>query len=330
LRDGFDFVQLPVSWRAVEPTQKSRDFTRLDAWMNWANREKKLIHAGPLLCFEPEFLPDWLYKHEGDFDELRDLIFDHIQRIVKRYADVKVWHVISGLHAVNTFNLSFDQIMELTRTCCQLAKTLAPDALALIDITTPWGEYYARNQRTIPPMLYADMTYQSNIKFDAFGIGIDMGVPLDGHYVRDMLRVSALLDEFQPHGKDVYITASGVPSTSDRDPSDASGGHWAVAQAGAWHGPWTQERQAAWLQNLVRLAMSKPYVKGICWRDVADVAGHWLPHGGLCDNDLRSKLVWKELQAIRQAMIVGHKPRGVDGEAGTPGGSTPDPSGGKV
>jgi hypothetical protein len=318
LKNGFDFVQLPTTWRALEPDEKSRQFSRMDAWMNWAVREKKDIHAGPLLSFEPEFLPDWLYQYEKDFDDLRDKVFDHIQRIVKRYTDVKVWHVLSGLNALNTFNLSFDQIMELTRTCCQLVKTLAPDTTALIDIAMPWGEYYARNQRTIPPLLYADMTYQSNIKFDAFGVQVSMGVPSDGHYVRDLLRLSALLDEFQPHGKDLYVTAAGVPSADTRDQTDASGGQKSPSHAGSWHGPWDQPRQARWLQMLVRLAMSKSYVKGICWRDVADIPGHYLPHGGLCTHDLRSKLAWKEMRAIREAMIAGQKPSGVGSE--TPGG----------
>ncbi|NBB94640.1 MAG: hypothetical protein GVY16_02760 [Planctomycetes bacterium] len=318
LRDGFDFVLLPIPWRSIEPKEGSRDFGRLDAWMNWANREKHDIHGGPLLSFEPEFLPEWLYGYENDFDDLRDHVFGHIQHIVKRYADVNVWHVISGLEAINPFNLSFDQIMELTRTCCQLVKTLAPDSTALIDVAMPWGEYYARNQRTIPPMLYADMTYQSNIKFDAFGVRINMGMPADGHYVRDVLRISALLDEFHPHGKDVYVTAAGVPSQNGRDPADSTGGHKNPSHAGSWRGPWSPKLQATWLQTLVRLSMSKPYVKGICWLDVADLPGHDLPHGGLCAADLRSKPAWKEMRAMRQAMIAGQKPAGVGSE--TPGG----------
>lgn len=314
MRDGLDFVQLPMSWRAIEPVEGKRDFTRLDAWVNWANREGKDLHGGPLLSFSPGMLPEWLYAHESDFDELRDRIFEHIQRVIKRYDDIKVWHVISGLNAVNTFNLSFDQLMELTRTCCQLTKTLAPNARALIDITLPWGEYYARNQRTIPPILFADMTYQSNIKFDAFGVQLAMGVPADGFYVRNLLDISALLDEFQPHGKDIYITAAGVPSQHAKDPGDTSGGKKDPAQAGAWHGPWTPEQQARWLRELVRLAMSKPQVKGLCWQDLADLPGHLLPHGGLCTSALEVKPAWNQLRAARQAIQNGKTPDGVGSE----------------
>jgi hypothetical protein len=314
MREGLDFALLPMTWRAIEPTEGKCDFSLIDAWVNWANREGKTLHAGPLLSFQPEFLPEWLYQYESDFDELRDRVFDHIQQIVKRYDDVKVWHVLSGLNAVNTFNLSFDQIMELTRTCCQLTKTLAPDAKALIDITLPFGEYYARNQRTIPPILYADMTYQSNIKFDAFGIQLAMGIAEDGYYVRDLLRISSLLDEFQPHAKDVYITAAGVPSENDSDSGDASGGQKSPAKGGAWQGPWTPDRQARWLRGLIRLAMSKPYVKGICWRDLADLPGHYLPHGGLCTHDNHGKPAWKTLLAVRNAMIAGRKPSSVGSE----------------
>lgn len=39
---------------------------------------------------------------------------------------------VNGIHAQNTFNFNFEQIIELTRTSASLIKKLAPDAAALI------------------------------------------------------------------------------------------------------------------------------------------------------------------------------------------------------
>ncbi|MCD4824991.1 MAG: endo-1,4-beta-xylanase [Phycisphaerae bacterium] len=304
LAKEFDFVHIPTHWCHTEAQERVHEYSHIDEWINWATRENKAIHAGPLLCFEPNVLPEWLTVWKNDFDALRKLVYAHIQRLVERYASrVKVWNVTSGLAAVNTFNLSFDQISELTRTSCQLVKKMAPDSQVMIDITMPWGEYYARNQRTIPPLLYADMAYQADMKFDAFGLSLQMGIPTDGHFVRDLMQISGMLDMFIPHGKAVHITACSVPSSPQSDPADFWGGRMPVAKAGAWHAPWSERLQAEWMQAVVRLARSKPYVESICWGDLADIPRHRIPNGGLCKANLHPKTAYKEFLSLRHSMV---------------------------
>lgn len=169
----------------------------------------------------------------------------------------------------------------------------------MIELILPWGEYYARNQRTIPPLMYADMAVQSGIKFDSFGVQMCMGVPVDGLYVRDLLQVSSLLDEFLGFGKTVHVTACQVPSDITADAWDAWNGKNIASQAGHWHTPWSPLLQAEWLQAFCRISISKPFVETLCWRDLADYEGHYIPHGGLCCNDLKPKLAYKELRNFK-------------------------------
>lgn len=304
MRDAFDFVSLPTRWKHIEPKEGQFQFAPVDAWVAWAAKNRKFIHAGPLLSFEPAHVPEWLYVWEHDYETLRDLVYEHIQRVVKRYdKQVRLWNVVSGIHAHNSFNLNFEQLMELTRMSCLLVKKLAPQSQVMIELVLPWGEYYARNQRTIPPMLYADMAAQSGVKFDAYGVQVQMGVPVDGHYVRDLMQVSSLLDEFVTLGKPVHITAFEAPSDVSVDPDDAWGGQAPVARGGQWHAPWSPRLQAEWLQAFCRIALSKPYVESVCWRDLADVDGHYIPHGGLCGEDMEPKTAYRELRAFRSSLM---------------------------
>jgi len=303
LRDAFDFIRVPMPWKHTEPKERQYQYSQADMWVNWAARNRKAIHAGPLLSFEPAHLPEWLYIWEHDYEALRDLAYEHIQRMVQRYEKhVKVWNVASGIHAQNGFNLNFDQLMELTRMSCLLVKKQAPNSDVVIDLTMPWGEYYARNQRTIPPLLYADMAVQSGIKFDSFGLQIFMGVPVDGYYVRDLMQLSSLLDEFVGFGKGLHITACGVPSNMAPDAWDAWAGLEPVAKGGQWHQPWSPRLQAEWAQAFCRVALSKPFVESVCWRDLADYEGHFIPHGGLCRNNMEPKLAYKEFRAFRSLL----------------------------
>ena len=68
-------------------------------------------------------------------------VHEHVQRIVQRYKrQVGIWNVVSGVHAFNSFNLTFEQLMELTRMTCLLVKKLVPRGQVMIELAMPWGE----------------------------------------------------------------------------------------------------------------------------------------------------------------------------------------------
>ncbi len=303
LRDGMDFVTIPMPWALLEPEKGKNQFEMVDKWIDWATHEKKVIHAGPIISFAPDQLPQWLFRWKDDFGTMLSLVKSHVERVIERYAGrVGVWNVASGLHSINAFDLNFDQITELTRSVCRLAKKAAPNSQVLIDIPMPWGEYYARNQRTVPPLLFSDMAYQNDMKFDAFGLHIEMGIPEDGYFVRDILEISARLDEFTPYGKAIHITACQVPSSSQTSPLEAGKDPYEVEKAGRWHGQWSQRLQAEWLQAVYRIAFSRGIVESFCWRDLADGPDHCIPNCGLCSATMEPKLAYKELRNLHIAM----------------------------
>jgi hypothetical protein len=118
-------------------------------------------------------------------------------------------------------------------------------------------------------------------------------------YMRDMMQVSNLLDEFVSLGKPVHVTGVQVPSDMTADAWDAWAGQAPVSAGGRWYVGWNQRLQAEWLQAFCRIALSKPVVESICWRDLADYEGHYLPHGGLCRNDMTPKLAFKEFRNFK-------------------------------
>jgi GH35 family endo-1,4-beta-xylanase len=294
LKDGFDFAHLPISWRVLEPKQQEYNWRLFDSWIEWLTRNRVPVHAGPLVNFQENHLPDWLAMYETDFETVRNLIFDHVRRIVERYGNyVFHWDVISGVHAENTFNFTFEQLMEITRVSTALVKQLAPRAQAVINLTAPWGEYYARNQRTIPPMLYADMVVQSGVGFDGLGAQFVFGAAADGMYVRDMFQISEKLDRLGNFGKPVHLTAVQVPSAAPADRPVSSAG-------GSWRKPWDESVQAQWIKEFYSIALSKPFVESLTWGELADVNDSSGPSSaGLLHADLTPKLGYKTLVSIR-------------------------------
>ncbi len=312
LTSSFDFAVLPVIWRDIEPTEQTFHWKPLDSWVEALSRASggPALRGSPLLAFTERHVPDWLYIWEHDFDTIRDLAFEHIRRVIHRYGQhIQSWTVISGIHAPTCFAFSFEQLMELTRMAAALVKQVSPRGTALVELVAPFGEYYARNQRTIPPLLYADMVVQSGVGFDAFGLRFRFGPPTDGSFARDLFAVSALLDQFSKLGKPIHITGVEVPSRfgapGDVDDNENGGD---PSSGGHWREPWNESTQAEWLQRFYEIALSKPFIESVCWSGLwdgpssASDSGGLSTSSGLLRSDLAPKPAFNKLNEVRQEL----------------------------
>lgn len=293
-RESFDYAHVAMPWRLLEPEVGENNYKPFDAWVEWLAQNRIPIKMGPLVSCNPGCLPSWLGKEVNSYEKLRSLIFDYVRRIVSRYGPyVTQWDVISGIHAENPLSMTFEQLMELTRTTVSLVKQLAPQSQVAVDIILPWGEYYARDQRTIPPLLYTDMVVQSGIGFDAIGAQFMFGAPLDGMYLRDMFQISEKLDRLGNFGKPVHLTAVGVPSQASAE-GQAPGG-------GCWWSEWSEETQARWVKEFYSIALSKPFIESITWKDLIDRPGTKpMATAGLLKPDFKPKAAYKVMRELRQ------------------------------
>ncbi len=298
LAPAFDFVTVPIAWRDIEPREQVFQWKPLDTWVELMARHQVPLKGSTLLSFSEKHVPDWLYIWEHDFDTIRDLAFEYARRVINRYGQyIQSWDVISGIHANNCFTFNFEQLMELTRMAASLTKQLAPRSVAIVDLVAPWGEYYARNQRTIPPLLYADMVVQSGVPFDAFGLQFRFGPGADGMYLRDMFQISSLLDLFAKLGKPLHITALQVPSdTAHKDGEPEVGG-------GMWRQPWNEEIQSQWVAQFLEVALSKPFVESISWHGLIDNGEAPLPSGGLLHTSLKPKAAYERFVKTRSEIL---------------------------
>jgi len=306
LKESFQFVTIPVSWKMIEPKEQERQFEHLDACVTWLSKHHIAVKIGPLLNFVPESLPDWLFIWENDFEQVREMAYEYITTMVERYGKkVQAWDVISGLHANNCFKFSFEQIVELSRSATMAAKRAASRSLVLIELTEPWGEYYSRNPRTVPPLIYADAVYQSGVQLDGFSVQMNFGCPYESMRTRDLLEVSVMLDRFANIGKPIHLSNVQVPSTF-REGNGAKGQEG--REACYWREKWNEEVQARWLESFYRIALSKPFVETVSWHDLADRQGHVQNSGGLVNKDLERKPAFDTLCRLKQDWVQVKEP----------------------
>ncbi len=292
LLELFGFVTIPIKWAQIEHHKGSYDFSTVDACINVLGKKKLAIGAGPLLCFSKEYLPRWLLRSGAGFEKIRETAYQFVSKIAARYSDsVLAWCVISGLNAFNHFGFSFEQVLEMTRAANMAGKAAGERALKIIEISNPWGEYYATTPNTIPPLVYVDMVVQSGINFDALGLAMQFGKNESGMHIRDMMQISAVLDYFGPVAKSLYISDVEVPS------QNGAGLHEPEV-AGVWHQEWDQLRQGQWIEQFYKIALSKPFVDTVTYSNLADIEGSTIANSGLLTEQLEPKKSFRTLKKL--------------------------------
>lgn len=304
LVNNFDFVHLPTPWKTLAPEEAEYHWDVMDNWANWAAKHKLPVIGGPIVSFDPGNLPDWLYIWEHDYDTVRDLIYEHVERVVRRYEEtIQSWIVAGGLHVNSNFSFNFEQLMDLTRMVCMLVKKVQPEGRTYLELRQPFGEYFSRNQRSIPPLMYADLVVQSGIGFDGYVLRLPMGQALPGQYTRDLMQISHLLDQFQILGKPVYVvfaapsepvTEAMIAAPTRNEPIDADSGYW--------RRPWSMTVQSHWLEAVFQIAISKPFVEAVSWQELVDHPKIELPLGGLVTEELEPKSAFKRLVSFRKSL----------------------------
>jgi len=298
LFSNIDFFSLLTRWRVLAPSEGEYRWDAMDRWAQCIDRHKVHAIAGPIVSFQPKTVPDWLYIWD-DFDTIRDLVYEHTERMVTRYKNVfGAWNVVSGLHVNNGHIIfNFEQLMELTRMTTILVKKITPQSKALVEITQPFGEYYADNQRSIPPLMYANLLVQSAVQFDGFILKLLMGQSAPGQHTRDLMQISHFLDQFLSFGKPVTVIVA-APSGVWEHPNPRKN-----AQGGYWREPWSEQTQGGWLESVFKIALSKPFVDAVAWYELVDRPDIELPMAGLISGNLHPKQAFKRLAAFRRGLF---------------------------
>jgi hypothetical protein len=291
LLDMFSSATVPVNWGQIAKENGKYDFSALDSCIEHLAGKRMAINCGPLLCFEPSQVPGWLLEEKPEFEKVREQAYEFISKIVSRYGKfVHFWTVISGMNARNCFGFAYEQMIEMTRTACLAAKAADAKGRRIIEIDSLWGEYYAREKMTIPPMIYADVIIQSGISFDAFGLVLEFGKDQPGMHIRDLMQLSSRLDCFAVFSKPLHITIS-VPGAAT-----GSG------RAGAWKKPWDEHVQADWIEQFYKITLGRPFVSTVTYAPLVDGPDS-MPAGGLAGEDMAVRKVYLSIGKFQKMIL---------------------------
>ncbi|MEM9165949.1 MAG: endo-1,4-beta-xylanase [Planctomycetota bacterium] len=244
-----DLLALPMRWRDLEPDEGRYSFAATDRWIEWAVRRAKVqVSAGPVITFARSDVPDWLYIWEHDYETLREVVYEHVKNVITRYRrTVPRWTILSGLNRNENIQLTFEQMMDLTRMTLLLARKLHPQGKIAIEVDHPFASEPGHKPRSLPGALYAEMVQQAGMGVDAWGIRLELERPKPGRIARDLMHLSAALDRYALLDRPLAVTAVS-PAVEPGSP------------------PRTTE-EIQWLAQAFELIVSKPSVLSLVWQE---------------------------------------------------------------
>lgn len=296
LLDMFGFVTIPVNWAEIETEKDEYNFEKLDECMHYLAGRRLALCAGPLLKFTPETVPQWLQQEKPSFEKIREQAYAFVTEIVGRYSKyIHAWRVIGGINALNCFGFNFEQVIEMTRTACLAAKAVDTKSRKVVELMYPWGEYYAYDKTTVPPLVYADMVIQSGISFDAFGLQFHFGKDAPGMHMRDMMQIASRMDCFAAVPKTVHVTGVSIP--------DNEGEGAAAGKAGHWRKKWDQTLQATWLEEFYKLTLGRPFINTVTYSYLADSPSQPVKGCGLLTSKLTPKKAFLVMAKFQKTIM---------------------------
>jgi hypothetical protein len=295
----FNMVSVPMTWRSIEALEGRRDWTQVDAQVDWAQSSGLRICAGPLLELDDRGVPDWTYLWEGEFDSLLGFMIDHVRKVVERFrGKVHLWQVAARMTHGHALGLSEEGRLQVTAKAVTTVRELDPTTPIVVTFDQPWAEYLASEQLDLAPLHFADALVRADLGLSGIGLEINVGYHPGGSFPRGPLAISRLIDNWSLLELPLLVAIT-LPSSAADDPQ-ANG---RVEVLSGEPDDVSLDSQLEWVERNVPLLLAKSAVQVVVWNQLSDAAPHHYPHGGLFDAENNPKPALEALHAIRQKFL---------------------------
>lgn len=271
-----------------EPREGELNFTLRDVLFHDLHRHNVQVEGRLLFWFHKWVTPEWL--KQKNYGQLQKYVEQHTRDVLSHYgSEMVIWEIVNEFHDwANEVQLNPDQIVDLTKFACDIARETVPDIPLMVNNCCPFAEYVHQGNWSGQEAKYPQRTPWQFIR-DLIEAGVDFDIVGQQLYYqyRDLQDYILYLERLESFGKPVQISELGASS----GPSEAaikSEQMKMPEEPYSWHRPWDEELQADWAEALFKIGYSKPYVKETLWFDFIDT-GAFYDNGGLLKDKRRGK-----------------------------------------
>ncbi|HEV2293456.1 MAG TPA: endo-1,4-beta-xylanase [Tepidisphaeraceae bacterium] len=307
------------TWKTPEPPYV--DYARMDGSIDWCLARGITPKSFGYCYMARGAMPEWIRPVElpattlptGEQSEPRreynpawpyprvKQLYEHINRqtcahFLQKYGD-RVPHVevLNEAHdKANLWHMDHERILDLARAVTRAAREGHPRIKRMINHCCQWAEYAVRRNRDgsrrWSPLTFAQDCLANGVEFETLGLQL--------YYPSyDVFEIDRMLQRHFVIGKPIHITEMSTSAKPGQDPESMR----PKSATPPWHGEaWNETLQADWLEAMFTLCYSHPQIEVAQWWDLADVGGHFWPHGGLLNKDMSPKESFHRLLRIQK------------------------------
>lgn len=278
----FNYATITHYLPSFEKEESKYIFERRDEQFKKLRARNVTVEGRPVFWADECCSPDWLLKKS--YPELLKYVEQHTRDLYAHYGDeMYAWEIINEAHDWgNALHLKPDQMVEIAKLACEAAKDTNPKVHRLVNNCCIQADYIQLKQweekeerfQLITPHQYIKMLHEAGVDFTITGQQL-----YHPYTNRDMQDVIMMTERLEKYGRPVQITELGVTSGPTKD-TVISGKYEIPDHPYDWHGPWTEDLQADWLEQIYTIFYSKPWVEAINWYDFVDPYS-FVQNGGL-------------------------------------------------
>jgi GH35 family endo-1,4-beta-xylanase len=271
------------SYQDFEPQEGNKKFQPRTVLLEELRKRNITVEGRPLFWFYRTTTPEWL-KNKS-YDQLLKYVEDHTRQVVGHYGErMYAWEIMNEAHDwANELQLKPEQLVEIAKLACDVAKDTNPNVHRLINNCCPFAEYVQLKKWGDLDAVYPQRTPHKYMK-DLQEAGVDFTITGQQMYFpyRDLSDTILLIERFEEFDRPVQLTEVGASSGPTKD-SINTGRLELPDEPYIWHRQWDQELQADWLEGLYTLAYSKPWIEAVNWYDIVDPYS-FIKNGGLLES----------------------------------------------
>jgi GH35 family endo-1,4-beta-xylanase len=287
----FNLGVLPFYWKEYEPTFGKPRWPDMASTLEWCARNGVTVKGHPLVWTSPPHIPSWLSQFPVAYQE--KLLEFRVLSTVAGYAGaVNLWDVVNEPVHVNTWedkdlpekSYTPGEWADYVGKALRWANAANPRATLLIneyDIIPNRDTF--RKQETPPRDRFLALTKELRHRnAPPFDVGFQAHEPRSEWFrPQDVWQA---FDTFAGEGFRIHITEF-IPQSSGKEIT------------GWRRGTWTEEAQAEFAEQMLRLSFGHPGVDSFNFWGLSD-RDIWLPGGGLVDQDYNPKPVFTRVRKL--------------------------------
>ena len=287
----FNLGVLPFYWKDYEPSLGKPRWPDMGPTIEWCTRNGITLKGHPLVWSSPPVIPSWLARFPAEFHER--LLEARVLSTVSGFAGaVNLWDVVNEPIHVNTWedkeakerSYPPSECANYVEKALRWANAANPEATLLVNEYDVIPNRDTFRKQEIPPRdrflaLVKELRRRNAPPFD---VGFQAHEPRTEWFSPE--DVWQAFDTFAGEGFRIHITGF-IPQSSGKEIT------------GWRHGTWTEDAQAEFAEQMLRLSFGHPGVASFNFWGLSD-RDIWLPGGGLVDKDYNPKPIFTRIHKL--------------------------------